>query len=415
MQTATEVPTALDVSLADQIIARDKQFVLGTYGRYPLVLKRGRGCYLYDVNGKRYLDLLSGIGVNALGHANPRIVKVIREQAALMMHCSNLYYHEWQGRLAERMVKVSGLEKAFFCNSGTEAIEGAVKMVKAHGHKIHPEKFEIVALDNSFHGRTVGALSITGQPKYREPFEPLMPGVKFVPARDDKALEAAVNERTAGIIFEWIQGEGGVYPLCDRMTSKARFLADKYNALLVCDEIQCGVGRTGEYFAYQLSKPPLLPDIAVTAKPLGNGVPIGLILTGPKATPVLGPGMHGTTFGGGALACRTALECMDLIEELLPNIRSTGSYFFDELRAMTQRFDFVKEVRGQGLMIGIELSISGKQMVLDAIEEGLLINCTHDTVIRLLPPFLITEKQVDAAVRGLRKVFLKAQRARPSA
>jgi acetylornithine/N-succinyldiaminopimelate aminotransferase len=408
MTTLTETEPAQEISLAQQIMDRDKQFVLGTYARYPLVLKRGRGCYLYDVNGKRYLDLLSGIGVNALGHANPRLVKVIREQAALMMHCSNLYYHEWQGKLAERMVKVSGLEKAFLCNSGTEAIEGALKMVRAHGGRIDPDKYEIVALENSFHGRTLGALSITGQPKYRKDFEPLLPGVKFVRPDDVEGLEAAVSDRTAGIVFEWIQGEGGVYPISDRMTRKAKELTEKHNALLVCDEIQCGVGRTGAYFAYQLASPAIMPDVAVTAKPLGNGIPIGVIMTGPRATPAISPGMHGTTFGGGALACRTALECMDLIEDLLPNIRKVGAYFSAQLKHMTSKFAFVKEVRGQGLMIGIELTIPGKQMVLDAMEDGLLINCTHDTVIRMLPPFLITEKQVDAAVRGLRKVFVKA-------
>src|SRR6266852_7835912 len=308
-------------SASQSIMDLERAYLLQNYARYPLVLRRGKGAYVYDLEGKRYLDFIAGIGVNALGHAHPRIVKLIREQAALLIHCSNLYYHEYQGPLAKKLAEVSGLQRTFFCNSGTEAMEGALKMVRAHGNKIDPAKIEIVSVDNSFHGRTLGALSITGQPKYRKDFEPLLAGVRFVPQGDADALERVVNERTAGIVIEWVQGEGGIFPISVEYAQKARELADRYNALLIFDEIQCGVGRTGAYFAYQLASPAIMPDVAVTAKPLGNGIPIGVIMTGPKATPAISPGMHGTTFGGGALACRTALECMDLIEELLPNIR----------------------------------------------------------------------------------------------
>ena len=227
------------------VMEREKQYVLQNYGRYPLVFDRGKGCYLYDLDHKKYLDLISGIGVNALGHAHPRIMKVIREQSVKLIHTSNLYYHRYQGLLAKKLCETSGLERAFFCNSGTEAVEAAIKMCKAHGSKISPEKYEIISLDDSFHGRTVGALSLTGQPKYRKDFEPLMPGVKFVGRRDDAALEAAFSERTCGIFIEGIQGEGGINPICTRFFQKARELADRYNALLVSDEIQSGVGRPG--------------------------------------------------------------------------------------------------------------------------------------------------------------------------
>src|SRR5580658_10630784 len=234
----TASPEHDETNALDRVRALESEYLLQTYARYPLVLDRGKGCYVFDPSGKRYLDFITGIGVNALGHAHPRLVKVIREQAGRLLHTSNLYYNEYQGPLAERLAKASGLQRTFFCNSGAESMEGALKMARAHGHKISPEKFEIVALDNSFHGRTLGALSITGQSKYRKDFEPLIPGVKFVAANDIAALEAAVSERTAGIFIEWIQGEGGVLPIDAAYCRRARELADRYDALLCFDEIQ---------------------------------------------------------------------------------------------------------------------------------------------------------------------------------
>jgi predicted acetylornithine/succinylornithine family transaminase len=385
----------------------ESQYVLQNYSRYPLVIHRGKGCYVYDADGSRYLDFISGIGVNALGHAHPRIVKVIRDQAALLIHCSNLYYHEFQGPLAKKLAEISGLQRSFFCNSGTEAMEGALKFARAHGNKINPEKYEIVALDNSFHGRTLGALSITGQPKYRKDFEPLLAGVRFIPANDTAALEQAVNERTAGIVMEWIQGEGGIVPLTHEFTAKARELADRHNALLIFDEIQCGVGRPGAFFAYQLANPAIMPDVTVAAKPLACGLPLGVILASEKAAAAIGPGMHGSTFGGSALACRVALEFFDILDELLPQIHHVGSYFRLLLAEQQRKHSFIKEVRGFGLMIGVDMEIPGKQMVLDAMADGLLINCTHDTVLRFLPPYIVTEKDVDAAMKVLSKIFAK--------
>ena len=387
----------------------ERDYLLQTYARYPLVVSRGKGCHLYDLEGRRYLDFLSGIGVNALGHAHPRINKVLREQAGLLIHCSNLYYHQYQGPLAKRLTAMSGLDRAFFANTGAEAIEGALKMVHSHGRAINPEKYEVIALENSFHGRTLGALSITGQTKYRQDFEPLIPGVKFIPANDVAALEAAVNERTAGIVMELIQGEGGICPLTSEFAAKARELADRFNALLVADETQCGVGRPGTYFAYQRSQHVVLPDVVVAAKPVACGLPLGFILSNAKASAAIKPGMHGTTFGGGALACRVALEFLDILDELLPAIQRVGGYFHVSLNELARKHDFVKEVRGFGLMLGMELAVPGKQIVIDAMQAGLLINCTHDTVLRFLPPYIVTEKEVDQAVRILGKVLSKVK------
>jgi len=387
----------------------EKEYLLQNYARYPLALARGKGCWVYDLEGRRYLDMMAGIGVNALGHAHPRITRVIRQQAGLMIHSSNLYYHEYQGPLAKRLAQISGLQRAFFANTGTEAVEGALKMVHGHGRAIHADKFEIISLDNSFHGRTLGALSVTGQPKYRADFEPLIPGVKFVPKNDVAALEAAFNDRTAGIILEMIQGEGGINPLTAEFAAKARELATRYDALLVADETQCGVGRPGVYFAYQLFQPVILPDVVVAAKPLACGLPLGFIVANEKAASAIKPGMHGTTFGGGPLACRVSLEFLEILDELLPAIQRVGGYFKDSLEALAGKHSFVREVRGRGLMLGVDLDIPGKQFVLDAMAEGMLINCTHDTVLRFLPPYIITEKEVDRAVRILRKLFRKVK------
>jgi predicted acetylornithine/succinylornithine family transaminase len=385
----------------------ERDYLLQNYARFPVFLHRGKGSYVYDIAGKRYLDLITGIGVNALGYAHPRITKILKEQAGLILHTSNLYFHEYQGRLAERLAKTSGLERVFFCNSGAEGMEGAIKMIRSHGGKISPEKNEVISLENSFHGRTIGALSITGQEKYRRDFQPLLSGVKFVPRNDVTALEQMVSERTAGIVIEWIQGEGGIFSMTAEYARKARELADRYNALLIFDEVQCGVGRTGTYFAYQLEQPVVLPDVMVVAKPMGCGLPLGAIVTNEKAAAAIGPGMHGSTFGGGPLACRVALEFLGILDELLPSIRQLGAYFRQRLEELKRHHRFIKEVRGQGLMIGVELDGPGKQFVLDAMEQGMLMNCTHDVVLRFLPPYTITEREIDLAVSKLSKIFKK--------
>jgi predicted acetylornithine/succinylornithine family transaminase len=389
------------------VVELEKQYLLQNYGRYPLVIHRGDGPYMWDVDGKRYLDFIAGIGVNALGQNHPRMVAAICEQAARLIHTSNLYYNEYQGPLAKKIAEVSGLDRVFFCNSGTEATEGSLKMIKAHGHDRSPDKYEIVSLENSFHGRSLGALSITGQPKYRKDFEPLVPGVRFVPGNDIAALEAAVNERTAGICIEWIQGEGGIKPHDTAFCLRARELADQFDALLCFDEIQCGVGRTGTYFAYQLAEPAVMPDIMTAAKPMACGIPLGVVALNERAAKSIRPGMHGTTFGGNALATRVALEFFEILEELLPRITVIGDYFRARLRELAPKYSFIKEVRGYGLMIGVELSMPGKDIVTEAMAAGLLMNCTQETVLRFLPPYIITEEHVDEAVAILDGVFAK--------
>jgi acetylornithine/succinyldiaminopimelate/putrescine aminotransferase len=361
----------------------ERQYVMPTYARYPLALRRGKGCYLYGLDNRKYLDLLSGIGVNALGHAHPRITKVIQKQAALLLHTSNLYYHEYTGKLAQRLCEISGLDRVFFTNSGAESM----------------------ALDNSFHGRTIGAISITGQPKYRKDFEPLLPGPRWIPANDIAALEAAFSERTSGIVIEGIQGEGGIHPMQPEFLRTARRLADRYNALLVFDAIQCGVGRTGQYWSHSLIAPEVKPDVMVTAKPLSCGLPMGVILTNERAAAAIKPGMHGTTFGGNVLSSAVALEFLDILDELLPQINRVGEYFRAGLRDLQARHKFIKEVRGHGLMIGVELDHPGKDYVMQGIEQGVLFNCTHDTVLRFLPPYIVTEKEVDQALKVLGRLF----------
>jgi acetylornithine/succinyldiaminopimelate/putrescine aminotransferase len=284
-------------------------------------------------------------------------------------------------------------------------------MIRAHGRRIDAEKHHIVSLENSFHGRSLGALSVTGQPKYRHDFEPLLAGVKFVPRNDVEALGHAVTERTAGIVIEWIQGEGGVYPLQPTFAARARELADRHNALLAFDEIQCGVGRPGTYFGYQLVEPAVMPDIAVAAKPLACGIPLGVILANEKAAAAIAPGMHGTTFGGGPLACRVAIEFLDILKDLLPEIQRLGGEFKIELADLARRHGFVREVRGYGLMVGVELDIPGKQIVLDCISEGLLVNCIHDTILRFLPPYIVSDAEIDRAVKILGRVMKKAKAA----
>jgi acetylornithine/N-succinyldiaminopimelate aminotransferase len=393
------------VSVAQDVMDLEKEYLLQNYSRYPVVLEHGEGVWLFDLDGKRYLDLISGIGVNSLGHAHPRIMKVIAEQAHLIIHTSNLYYHQYQGPLAKRIAQASGLQRVFFGNTGTEVVEGALKMAKAHGKRVNPDKFEIVSLENSFHGRSLGALSVTGQSKYRADFEPMLPGVNFVEKNSISQLEDAFSERTAGLILEVIQGEGGVFPIQDDYLAKARELCDRYDALLIYDETQCGVGRPGTYFAYQKFEKTVLPDVMVAAKPIACGLPLGFIAANERAAAAISPGMHGSTFGGGPLACRVALEFFDVLDELMPQIQRVGAHFRNKMMELKNEFSFVIEVRGQGLMVGVELAMPAAPIVQEAMEQGLLINCTHGNVLRFLPPYTITESDVDTATDILRRVF----------
>ena len=399
------MPVSSESASADRIVERDHRFVVRNYGRYPLVVRGGEGVYLIGEDGRKYLDFMSGIGVMALGHSHPRVVSAIRDQAGTLMHCSNLYYHSLQGEVAEQLASLSGLQRSFFCNSGAEAVEAALKIAKGHGRSIDKEKTEIVALENSFGGRTLGAISVTGQPKYREPFEPLIPGIRFVPPNDVAALESAVGDSTAGIIFEPILGEGGIIALSEEFGRAARTLATSKGALLICDEIQSGLGRTGDAFAFQHWGADYLPDVVTVAKPMGAGLPIGAVVCNEEASAALGPGMHGSTFGGGALACRVAREILGMIPDMLPTITESAAYLRARLAELSERYSFVSGLRGRGLMLGLELSVEGGGFVPQAQDAGLLINCTAGNVLRMLPPYIIDREHADEAVGILDSIF----------
>ena len=390
---------------SEQIVARDQQYVVRNYGRYPLVVRRAEGVYLHGAEGQRYLDFLSGIGVMALGHSHPRVVAAIEDQLGTLTHCSNLYYHPHQGAVAEQLAALSGLQRTFFCNSGAEAVEAALKIAKGHGRARSEAKHEIVALHDSFGGRTLGSISVTGQAKYREPFAPLIPGIRFVPPNDIEALESAVNKNTTGILFEPILGEGGIVEITAEFAARARELATENDALLICDEVQCGMGRTGKAFAFQHWGNGFLPDVMTLAKPLAAGLPIGATVCNETAAAVLAPGMHGSTFGGGGLACRVALEFLEMLPELLPHVEEVGSYFRSRLQELVARYGFITGVRGKGLMVGLELGIPGGDFVLQAQHGGLLINCTAGNILRFLPPFVIQREHVDEAVGILDEIF----------
>ncbi len=372
------------------------KYLMNTYRRPPLVFENGSGCYLYDQNGRKYLDFLGGIAVNALGHAHPRMARVLRRQAAYPVHLSNLYHNLYQGPLARKLATWSGMDRVFFCNSGTEAVEGALKLARIVAHQRGGEgKTRILAVENSFHGRTFGALSVTYPEKYREPFAPLVPGVEFVRLNDMADLEAKFDDSVCALIVEAIQGEGGIFPMSGTFWTRARELATHYGAALIADEIQCGLGRSGRPFAYQRNVG--LPDIVVLAKPLAGGLPLGAIVAQESFAAGFVPGLHGSTFGGGPLTCAMALEFLAIIEEedLLENVRDRGAQLRAGLSRLAQQFDFIREVRGEGLMVGIDLAVEGQPYVTAAMQQGLLINCTHDHVLRLLPPFIVTERQVD--------------------
>jgi len=393
------------------ILERERSFLLQTYNRYPVVLARGKGIFLYDLEGRRYLDFVAGLGVNALGHAHPRIVKIIREQAARAIHLSNLYYNEYQGQLAEKLCGLSGLQRAFFSNSGTEAIEGSIKLARLAGHRTGGEsKSRLVALQGSYHGRTFGAMSLTGQEKYRKGFEPLLDDVKFVPQNNIEALRAAVDENTCAIVLEPIFGEGGVYECSVDFLQECRAAADRHRAALIFDEIQCGLGRTGNIFAFQTFG--VMPDIVAIAKPIAAGLPLGAFLAREEFASAISPGQHGTTFGGGPLACRVALEYLAILEEekLLENVVRVGNYLKEQLKLIVNRYAVAQEVRGRGLIQGLQLDVPARPLVEQALAEGVLFNSTQDSVLRFLPPFLLQEKHVDKGMRVLKKLLGKKRR-----
>jgi len=396
-----------------QIRAAEARYLMNTYRRPPLVFTHGRGCRLYDSHGREYLDFLGGIAVNALGHAHPRLVRVVRREAGRAIHLSNLFQNPFQAPLARKLVEWSGLDRVFFSNSGTEAIDGALKLARAYAHAKSQAtsatpKTRILALENSFHGRTFGALSITHPAKYREPFAPLLAGVEFVRFNDVADLEAKFDNTVCALVLETIQGEGGIFPVSEAFWQRARDLATQHDAALIADEIQCGLGRTGRHFAYQ--KFSTRPDILAVAKPLAGGLPLGAIIANEKFASAFAPGLHGTTFGGGPLICAVALEFLNIIEDsnLLSNIRERGAELRQGIEKLAAKFDFIREVRGEGLILGIDLAIDGAAIVTEALRGGLLINCTHDHILRLLPPFIIRSKDSAEFLNKLEKTLKQA-------
>jgi acetylornithine aminotransferase/acetylornithine/N-succinyldiaminopimelate aminotransferase len=387
------------------VIQAEQKLLLPTYDRQKVLFTRGRGVYLWDSKGKRYLDFVSGIGVNALGHAHPAIQKVLKQQAGQLIHTSNLFYHPYQSELAKRLTKISGLDRAFFCNSGTEAWEGALKLARSfareHNSNGHKAKWRLLALENSFHGRTFGALATTGQEKYRHPFAPLVPGVNFVAFNDLNDLKRQFDGSVCAICLETIQGEGGINPLSRDFLQLARELTDKSGALLLLDEIQSGLGRTGKYFAYQHYR--IKPDIVTVAKPLAAGLPLGALLTTDRVATGMHPGLHGTTFGGGPLACAVAIEFLKQLDKLRGHVANLGAYFIAELQTLQSKHVAIKDVRGMGLMLAIDLDSAdtAKAAVAQLLAKGILINRTHETVLRFLPPYIAEKKHVDQVIDAL--------------
>ncbi len=391
----------------EEIAQLEKQFLIPTYDRMPILAVRGEGCYLYDDRGRKYLDFLGGLAVNDLGYAHPEVLAVLRDEAETLLHVSNLLYHPYQAPLAKKLASLAGLDRAFFANSGTEAIEGTLKLARAYARQ-HQEPFhrdEILALENSFHGRTFGALSVTWPEKYRKPFEPLVPGFRFVRLNDAGHLRESFTPRVAALLLEVIQGEGGVVELSEEFLKTAEELCRTHHALLICDEIQCGLGRTGRFFAF--TKFGLDPDIVVVAKPLAAGLPLAAILAREEVAQAFSPGMHGTTFGGGPLQCRLALKVLEILERpgFLEHVREVGAYFRAQLEELRGEFAVIQEVRGDGLMLAAELLVPGRGVVRQALEAGAILNCTQEKVLRFLPPLIVERRHVDELIKILRPIL----------
>jgi acetylornithine aminotransferase/acetylornithine/N-succinyldiaminopimelate aminotransferase len=399
------------VSRLDAIRAAEAKLLLSTYERNPILFVGGEGVHLVDENGDRYLDLLSGIGVNALGYRHPAVEEALVRQGRTLIHTSNLYFHDGQAELALRLTERSGLARAFFANTGTEAWEGAMKFARAHAGLLRSEGKQIgtkfLALEHSFHGRTFGSVSTTHKAKYREPFAPVVSGVDFVRFDDIADLRAKFSTDVCAILVEAIQGEGGIRPLSQEFLAEARRLADSTGALLIIDEIQAGLGRTGKWFAYQHYG--IQPDITTLAKPLAGGIPLGAVLSTEEVARAIHPGMHGTTFGGGPLACAVAIAVIDAIEKdrLLDNATQVGNYFMDGLRTLARQHDAITEVRGKGLMLAAELDSAdlAKKVVAEMLKRRILINCTSETVLRFLPPYILTRAHVDTALKALDEIL----------
>jgi acetylornithine/N-succinyldiaminopimelate aminotransferase len=404
----------------EAIQAAEAKLLLPTYERNPILFVDGAGMHLIDNSGVRYLDLLSGIGVNALGYGHPAVVETIHRQSRKLVHVSNLFFHEGQAELALRLTERAGMDRAFFCNSGTEAWEAAMKLARAYSgmkrSEGHALGTKFLALENSFHGRTMGAVSTTHKDKYREPFQPLIPGVEFVRFNDVEHLRASFSNDICAILIEPVQGEGGIRPVSQEFFAAARELTQSTGALLIADEIQSGLGRTGKWFAYQHFG--IRPDVTTLAKPLAGGLPLGAMLCTEEASRAIHPGLHGTTFGGGPLACAVAIAVIDAIEQegLLKNIQETGAYFKGQLHNLAAKHESVVDVRGMGLMLAMDMNSAdlAKKIVARMLERRIVINRTNETVLRFLPPYIMGKEHVDQAVSALSEILTEEASGAPS-
>jgi len=386
-----------------EIIAQYESFVMGTYTRGPAVMVKGKGLKLWDLEGNEYLDFFTGWAVSGLGHCHPMVVNAVRNYLKKIIHVPNNYYNMLQGKLAEKIIEHSFEGKVFFCNSGAEANEGAIKLVRAYGAS--KGKYEIITMQNSFHGRTLATVTATGQEKYHKGFEPLPAGFKTVPFNDISALEDAITDKTQAIMLELIQGEGGINVADKDYVKRIRKICDEKDLVLIFDEVQTGMGRTGTMFCFKDYG--VTPDVMTLAKSLGGGLPIGAMVASKKFSDVLKPGMHASTFGGSPIACSAALATFEAIkkEKLLLNTQKMGAYLVERLEELKKKHPVIKEVRGMGLMIGVELTIEGKDIVEECFKEKVLINCAHGHVLRLMPGMIVTKKQVDRTIKILDKVM----------
>jgi len=394
-----------------EIVEMDKKYVMSTYTRTPVVLVKGKGCRVWDNDNREYLDLLAGIAVNALGHCHPKTVNAVKHQTGKLIHCSNFYHILPQVKLAKILVENSFAQKAFFCNSGAEANEGAFKLARKYSRdKFGQNRYEIIAMHGSFHGRTLATVAATGQEKVQKGFEPLPDGFKHVPFNNLEALESAVTEKTCAVVLEVIQGEGGVNVGDEKYIQGVRSLCSRKKLLMILDEVQTGMGRTGKLFAHEHYG--IKPDLMSLAKALGGGLAIGALLATDDVASSFSPGNHASTFGGNPVACAAALATISVIirEKLPQKAEETGRYFSGQLLRLKKQYPFVRDVRGKGLMLGMELDFEGKKIVEKCREAGLLINCTADRVLRFVPPLIITKKEIDRAVGILENVFRTEQK-----
>ena len=391
-----------------QSISEAEQVLYKAYNRYQVVFERGDGIRLYDTDGTEYLDFFAGIAVNALGYHYPGYDEAVKAQVDKFLHISNYFYNPPAISAGEKLLKVSRMEKVFFTNSGTEAVEGALKIARRYAYNKNKDcrAYEIIAMDHSFHGRSMGALSVTGKEAYRAPFEPLIPGIQFATYNDLDSVKALVNEKTCGIIVEPIQGEGGIFPATDEFLKGLREIADQNDLILIFDEIQCGMGRSGEYFAWQHSG--VKPDVLTVAKALGNGVPIGAFLTSGKANTAMTPGDHGTTYGGNPFVCAAADAVLTIFERdnILENVRKVGAYLREKLEELRTVTDHIVDIRGKGMMLGVEFDVPVNPIINNALlEQHMVLINAGTNILRVIPPLVVTEKDVDEAIERLKKAL----------